>query len=176
MHKDWQRPQTAAEVAAMSSDWESFGRNLRDWQHELQKVSSRKAFFSRISEAPSLLQESFDQDRQCDAYLAAYVDWLAAKAAVEAPEWIADPRRVATKAWYDYPPLWKQSLLKAPAAFRKRHIFTQPENPLKIRAGRPSTTASDKRHKNALRQKRHRERVKAKLEKLRLLEKEISEQ
>lgn len=86
-----------------SSDAESFGRNLRDWQHELRQVSSRKEFARPTAEAPVLLAQQNWDHGQCDAYLAAYVEWLCDRHAVEAPAWVMDPERVARKAWVDLP-------------------------------------------------------------------------
>ncbi|NQY31566.1 MAG: hypothetical protein HRT56_00145 [Coraliomargarita sp.] len=170
INKEWNRPKSAAEVATASSDAESFGRNLRDWQHELQHLSSRKAFAQQIAKPPSLLRNRLNDDGQCDAYLAAYVEWLCERHGVDTPAWLAEEERSADKAWFDYPPLWQDSFIHAPAAFRRRGVFTRPDDVLKLRAGRPKVSHGQKRQKRAERQRRYRERIREKLKRLAELE------
>ena len=95
MRKEWKRPLTAAEVCEGVNDAETFGRNVRDWQHELRKVRSRPAFTRLVSDIPPLLHDRLNDGGQCDAYLAAYVEWLSDRAGIEAPDWVFDPRRSA---------------------------------------------------------------------------------
>lgn len=170
MRKEWKRPQSAAEVCEGVDDAETFGRNVRDWQHELRKACSRPAFTRQVSDAPPLLRSRLNDGGQCDAYLAAYVEWLSDRAGVEAPAWVFDPQRSADRAWFDYPPLWAQSFVSAPAAFRRRGVFTKPDNVVSINRGRPTVSNAQKRLKNAERQKRYRASVKAKLARLKALE------
>ena len=172
MNKDWKRPQTAAEVCEGVNDAEDFGRNVRDWQHELLKVTSRPTFARLIKEAPPLLRDRLKDGGQCDAYLAAYVEWLSDRAGIEAPNWVFDPRRTADRPWFDHPPLWAQSFVNSPAAFRRRGVFTKPDNVIRIHRGRPPVSSEEKRRKNAERQRRFREKVKAKLARLKELEAE----
>lgn len=174
MNDAWKRPQTAAEVAIESSDAESFGRNLRDWQHELRRVTSRKEFVSRISEVPVLLAEQNRDHGQCDAYLSAYVEWLCERHGIAAPAWVLEPERVARKAWFDLPRFWQDSFVHAPGSFRRRGVFTRPDDVLKLRRGRPEVSAQQKQKKSAERQRRYRARVRAQLAKLRQLESRIS--
>jgi hypothetical protein len=173
MNKQWHRPSTAAEVAEATHSLESFGRNLRDWQHELRKVSNRQEFGRRIQAPPPRLRDTLDDYGQCDAYLAAYVEWLCERHAVPAPAWLAQPDRFAEKAWYDYPPLWQDSFVHAPGAFRRRGVFTRPEDVLHFRRGRPSTDNAHKNAKNAERQRRYRARVKQKRERLKAFEAQL---
>ena len=170
MNGKWRRPETAAEVCDGVDDPETFGRNVRDWQHELRKVHSRREFARRISDPPPLLRDRLRDHGQCDAYLASYVEWLCEGAGVEAPAWTDDPRRIADRAWYDYPPLWKQALVRAPRAFRRRHVFTRPEPVLQLRPGRPRLPDAHRRRANADRQRRYRARVRKKLDRLKRLE------
>jgi hypothetical protein len=170
MNDGWKRPQTVIDVCLVSSDAEQFGRSIRDWQHELRKVSNRKEFTRRVADAPPRLRSRLKDGGQCDAYLAAYVEWLSDRAGVVAPSWVNDHTRVADRASYDYPPLWAQSFVAAPGSFRRRKIFTVPENVLNFRRGRPSVSSDQKRQKNAAHQRAHRERVKAKLGRLAELE------
>ncbi len=170
MREEWKRPSTAAEVCERVHDAESFGRNVRDWQHELQKVTSRPAFARLVNKAPALLRDLLKDGGQCDAYLAAYVEWLSDRIGIEAPVWVFDRNRVAEEPWFDYPPLWEQSFVDAPGAFRRRGVFTKPDNVIRIQKGRPPTPTANKRRKNAERQRRYRERIKAKLARLKELE------
>ncbi|MEM7791487.1 MAG: hypothetical protein AAF546_08815 [Verrucomicrobiota bacterium] len=170
MNNAWKRPQTAAKVAIESADAESFGRNLRDWQHELRKVSSRKEFAKRIAEAPILIAEQNGDHGQSDAYLAAYVEWLCERNGIETPEWVDEPERIARKAWFDLPSFWQDSFVYAPGPFRRRGVFTRPDDVLNLRRGRPSVSAEQKRKKGVERQRRYRARIRAKLEKLKQLE------
>lgn len=170
MNESWKRPATAADISAVTHDPESFGRNLRDWQHELRHVTSRKDFIERIKDAPAPLREKLTDSGQCDAYLAAYVEWLCERHGVPTPAWLAEPNRVATKAWYDYPPLWQDSFVHAPGAFRRRGVFTRPEDVLNFRRGRPTVSKAQKRSKSAERQRQYRARVREKLERLKTLE------
>ncbi len=170
MNKAWKRPSTAAEIAEVTNDSESFGRNIRDWQHELRHVTSRKDFAHRIAETPQLLAPKLNDSGHCDAYLAAYVEWLCDRHQIPHPKWLIDPRREATKAWYDHPPLWRDSFVHAPGAFRRRGVFTRPEDVLKFRKGRPKVSSEIKRAKSAERQRKYRARIREKLERLHTLE------
>lgn len=107
---------------------------------------------------------------QCDGYLAAYVEWLCERHAVPAPDWLHETARIAEKAWFDYPPLWRDSFVHAPAAFRRRGVFTRPDDVLRLRKGRPKVSESVKRRKAAERQRRYRARVREKLEELKALQ------
>jgi hypothetical protein len=170
MNEAWKRPATAAEISEVTNDSESFGRNVRDWQHELLHVTSCKDFTQRIADAPKLLVSKLNDSGQCDAYLAAYVEWLCDRHGVPHPTWLADPRRKATKAWYDYPPLWEDSFIHAPGPFRRRGVFTRPDDVLKFRKGRPKVSREIKRAKSAARQRQYRARIREKLERLHTLE------
>lgn len=170
MNKLWQRPTTAIEVATATHDAESFGRNLRDWQHELRNVSSRIEFARRIADAPQLLEPKLGDHSQCDAYLAAYIEWLCERHGVGPPAWLDEPQRFADKAWFDYPPLWQDSFVHAPGAFRRRGVFTRPEDVLQFRKGRPKVSTTHKRAKSAERQRQYRLRIREKLERLKTLE------
>ena len=171
MNENWQRPQTAAEVSQGVCDLESFGRNIRDWQHELQKIPHKQELQKRMEDEPELLSVVLKDDGQSDAYLAAYVDWMCERIGIDSPNWVNQPERYARKPWYDLPHLWKDSFVQAPGSFRVRGIFTIPENVIRLRPGRARVSAESKRKKNAQRQKRHRQRIQQKLEKLKDLEK-----
>ena len=57
-----QRPHTASEVAEYSQDSEAFGRAVRDWQHELRKLSRRQDFVHAFTKRPKLLAEQLHDD------------------------------------------------------------------------------------------------------------------
>ena len=164
------RPRTAAEICKFTLEGEDFGRNVRDWQHVIRHFKSRAEFKKSVEEPPVLLVDHLQDHGQSDAYLAAYVEWLCDSVGVEPPEWVFDSQRIASKAWYDFPELWALNFVEAPGAFRRRGIFTSPDNVLNISPGRPRKSAKEKRATNAARQKRYRERVKEKLARLQELE------
>jgi hypothetical protein len=113
--------------------------------------------------------DELKDDRQCDAYLAAYVEWLCERHGVPTPDWLEQAERFANKAWFDYPPLWRDSFVHAPAAFRRRGVFTRPEDVLRLRKGRPKVSQAEKRRKSSERQRRYRARVREKLKQLKTL-------
>ena len=121
---------------------------------------------------PPILCDLLKDDGQSDAYLAAYVEWLCDRIGVDSPGWVDQPVRYARKPWYDLPGLWKESFVQAPGSFRVRGIFTIPENVIKLRPGRARVSIESKRKKNAMRQKRHRQRIQERLKKLEELEKQ----
>lgn len=160
------RPKTLAEVAEQSDSIESFGRNLRDWQHEIQRggVTSRKEFASRIEEAPDLCNSRFDQGDVADAMLSAYAEWLADQAGVPRPGWCREAVRTSDDPWFGSP-LRGWLLANTPASFRQRNLFTIPEPVFTPRAGRPRVSKEHKARKAAERQRKYRKRIKVLVEK-----------
>jgi hypothetical protein len=165
------RPATLAEVARASDSLASFGMNLRDWQHEIQRggVRSRPEFERRLIEKPTRCQGRFPGGDIADAYLAAYAEWLADRAGIARPGWANDPSRVAVDPWFATP-LRGRLLVTTPASFRHRNVFTTPEPVFRPAAGRPRVSAEQKRQKACLRQKAYRQRIRALVEKARRLE------
>lgn len=95
------RPATLKELAARSDSLESFGFNLRDWQHEISRlVTSHQALQQRIQEAPPILASRFEGGKIADAYLAAYAEWLANKANLPTPLWARRKSRILANPWY----------------------------------------------------------------------------
>lgn len=107
---------------------------------------------------------------QCDAYLAAYIEWLCNRHGVDVPDWVNAPERIAEVAWFDHPPLWQDAFIHAPGVFRKRGVFTRPDDILNLRPGRPRVPAVIKHKKQAERQRRYRARIREKLKRLDELE------
>lgn len=169
---EWAKPKTIAQICEFAKEGEDWGRNLRDWQHVARNYHSRPEILRSVGDPPEIMRDILEDGGVCDAYLAAYVEWLCDRAGLVAPDWVNDPRRVVDKPWFDSPPLWKACFVEAPGAFRKRGVYTRPENVITIRPGRPSKLygQKEKRQKNARRQRRYRQRVKEKLARLKELE------
>ena len=163
------RPKSLKEVAEQSASLPEFGRHLRDWLHELRRASSRSQAAASVAEEPPRLHEKFPQGYIADAWLAAYAEHLAQKVDRTAPAWAFAPERIAVDPIFDEgsdsPTLRALALAHAPAAFKRRNIFTPSVDlPLRLRAGRPTKTLEEKRKNNAERQRRFR---KARLEETR---------
>lgn len=165
------RPKTLCDVAECSGTLEEFGRNLRDWQHEIQRggVHSRKELASRLAEAPRLLARRFEQGEVADAWLAAYAEWLADQAALPRPGWCRDRNRVSQTPWFGSP-LRGWLLANTPASFRQRNLFTIPEPVFTPRPGRPRVSREHKARRAAERQRAYRKRVRDWVEKGRAAE------
>jgi hypothetical protein len=156
------RPRTLREVSERSDSIGDFGRNLRDWLHELRNVSSRRQASAAIAVEPVLLSERFAEGNVADAWLAAYAEHLAGKVGVRAPEWSFLPKRIAADPVFDEGSdnrkLRAVALANAPLAFKRRNIFTPSVDlPLSLRAGRPIKSSEEKRRTNAERQRRFRQ-------------------
>ncbi len=165
------RPATLADVACASGSLESFGMNLRDWQHEIRRgdVRNRPEFRRRLAEPPVPCRGRFPGGDIADAYLAAYAEWLADRAGIDRPDWTRDSKRVAADPWFANP-LRGRLLAVTPASFRQRNIFTNPEPVFRPAAGRPRVSAGQKREKARHRQKAYRRRIRALVEKARRME------
>jgi hypothetical protein len=166
------RPQTLREVPAGVASLADFGRSFRDWLHTLSRFSSRVQVAAAIREEPPLLTGRFADGGIADAYLAAYAELLAAKTGQASPDWAFDPRRVSSLPWFAEEPvgLRRLALIHSPLPFKRRNLFTRSVDlPLRLRAGRPWKSLSEKLHRNAERQRRFRERRRAELHKLRAL-------
>jgi len=168
------RPTTLKDIAERSESLGDFGRHLRDWLHELRRISSRAQAVAAIADEPSRLREKFPQGHVADAWLAAYAEHVAGKVGLPAPEWAFAPWRTAVEPIFDEggdtPALRALALAHAPLAFKRRNIFTPAVDlPLSLRAGRPIKSAEQKRKTNAERQRRFRRTRIAELVRLRKL-------
>ena len=161
-------PKTATEVTFNINQASDFATNLRLWQRELKEVSSRKELLKRVQDAPPLLRSRLKDQGYCDAYLAAYVDWICQLTSTKSPDWVTQPNRVA-----DIPITEDEiDLSLTPEAFRQRNLFTIPTNVIQLRRGRPKKSEAHKLKNNAERQHRYRQSVKEKLKRLEQLERE----
>lgn len=168
------RPKSLKQVAEQSGSLNEFGLNLRDWLHELRRAFSRAQATAMIVEEPPRLREKFSQGHIADAWLAAYAEHLARKIDRAAPAWAFASERVASDPIFDEnansPTLRLLALAHAPAAFKRRNIFTPSVDlPLRLRAGRPTKSPEHKRKKNAERQRRFRQARQEELAALRKL-------
>ena len=156
------RPTTLKEIAERAASLGDFGRHLRDWLHELRRVSSRTQAAATIADEPARLGKKFPEGPVADAWLAAYAEHLAGKIGVPAPAWAFAPWRTSAEPVFDeggdHPALRALALAHAPLAFKRRNIFTPSVDlPLSLRAGRPAKSIEEKRRTNAERQRRFRQ-------------------
>jgi hypothetical protein len=165
-----QRPRTLRDVADSSFSLADFGRNLRDWQHEIQRggVNNRQELAQRLVEEPTRLDGRFPQGDLADAHMAAYAEWLADQAGIPRPPWCADPERVAKTPWFGSP-LRGWLLAHTPASFRQRNLFTLPEALFTPKPGRPRKSPEHKAHMAAERQRAYRRRIRVLVQKARAL-------
>ena len=155
------RPQTARAVARRAASIEEFGLNLRDWFHELRRLSTRAQLLEAVKARPERLAQRFPQGEVADAFLAAQVEFFCRRAQVPPPRWTRDPIYVLDQPWFSAPGrrMRTHMLLDTPDEFRNRNVFTTSEFALKIRRGRPRVSMAVKREKTRLRQQRFRERT-----------------
>lgn len=159
------RPKTLQDVAESSFSLEEFGRNLRDWQHEIQRggVHSRTEFARRLTPEPPRLADGFKEGDLADAMLAAYAEWLADQAGIPRPNWCKDPSRVSENPWFGSP-LRGWLIANSPASFRQRNLFTIPEPVFTPKRGRPRKPREHKARKAAERQRAYRQRMRILIE------------
>ena len=170
--KDYsKRSTTLKEVSAQSSSLEEFGLLLRDWIHHVTRrdVSNRPALALAISKAPSIRKKKFIYGEVGDAYLAAYAEWIADQAGIERPVWTRESKRSLNEPWFS-DNARASLLIDTPASFRQRGVFTIPEKVVCLRRGRPRVSNEQKRNKARERDRRYREKVREKLQKLKQLE------
>ncbi|WP_404422226.1 hypothetical protein [Nibricoccus sp. IMCC34717] len=168
------RPTTLKEVAEQSASLADFGRHLRDWLHEVRKISSRPSAARLILEEPPRLRRKFRGGEVADAWLAAYAEHLSTEAGIQPPDWAFKSVRKLPEPSFnepdESPTLRILALRDAPLAFKRRNLFTPSVDlPLSLRAGRPRKSATEKRLANAARQRRFREKRAAELKALRAM-------
>ncbi len=154
------RPESLAEVAALSESEESFGRNLADFEHELLRLSSRKALTAAIEVQPPCLAQIFPTGGVADAWLAGYAEELATRFNLTYPDWLWEGERFLTEPYIHdahSPDLKLWHMLKAPTGFSRRNLFVDLHlPPVQLRRGRPRKSAAHKREMNRRRVARHR--------------------
>lgn len=162
------RPKTLSEVAQRSGSLSEFGTQLRDWQHEIQRsgVHSRNELAARLAEPPERLAGRFAQGNVADAYLAAYAEWIADQAGLPRPRWSGDRDRIAGDPWFSTRDRGLL-LVRSPASFRQRNLFTIPEPVFRPRRGRPRVPLAQKKEKARARQRAYRARIRKLVEQAR---------
>jgi len=168
------RPATLAQIAERAESIEDFGRHLRDWLHELRRISSRSQVSATLAAKPRILRNRFAGGEVADAWLGAYAEHLAQRSGIAPPHWAFDRARVAPEPWFanesGSPVSRIIALQRTPLSFKRRNLYTPSvELPLGLRAGRPAKSSDEKRQANARRQRLFRERRKAELASLRKL-------
>ena len=115
------RPQTPAEVAALTRAGEPFDFALRSFLDEFQMQPDT----SRVHAEPARPISVVRDGERCDAFLAATAETLAVTHGFAAPEWVWQETRKLHRPWFALP--WKGLrailLLESPAAFRSRNLF-----------------------------------------------------
>lgn len=165
-----ERPQTLREVAERAEDLSHFGHEFADWLHTLRGGVTRPEAATAIADEPPSLRERFPEGAVADAWLAAYAEHLAHRIGRMPPIWADSTQRIAPAPWFasDHPAARARALRDSPPAFKNRNLFTEAVDlPLRLRAGRPSKSAGEKRRTNAARQQRFRDRRALELELLR---------
>src|SRR5450432_1690680 len=95
------RPKSLKEVAEQSASITEFGLNLRDWLHELRRVSSRPQAAATIADEPPRLQKKFREGHIADGWLGAYAEHLAGVIGVSPPNWAFDLWRFSEAPNFD---------------------------------------------------------------------------
>jgi hypothetical protein len=154
------RPRTARAVASRSGTLEQFGRNVRDWLHEVRHLTTREGLSAAVSHRPPRLQGNFPGGEIADAFLAAQVEFLCRHAGIRPPSWTRSAEYVLEDPWFGYSdaPAGLRALLirDAPVEFKNRNLFTTSEIEWRPRRGRPRKSLEEHREKTRLRQRRWR--------------------
>lgn len=168
------RPATLKEVSRESGSLADFGGNLREWLHEVRRMSSRPQLRRAIEEEPPLLRNRFPEGGIADAWLAAYAEHLSSRIKSPPPGWAFEKVRIAEEPWFavsiSSPGMRARALAHSPMAFKRRNLYTSKVDlPLRLNAGRPRKSSTENRASNSERQRRFRERRRAELKELRAL-------
>ena len=157
------RPKTARAVAGRARTPAEFGRNLRDWFHELRLLTSGAELARACRVRPPQRAGLFRDGGVADAFLAAQVEHLCTGAGLRAPRWVYAPGYVLRQPWFPHENanahLRAVLIRDAHAAFVNHNLFTTSEITWRPRVGRPRVrTAAQHREAGRLRQQRWRER------------------
>jgi hypothetical protein len=154
------RPRSARAVAARADTLRQFGMNMRDWFHELRRVTTRGGLMAAVSHRPPRLRDKFPGGQIADAFLAAQVDYLCRHANIRPPSWTNSQEYVLEHPWFGYsdaPSGLRAILIRdSPVEFKNRNLFTTSEIEWRPRRGRPTKSLEEHREKNRLRQRRWR--------------------
>src|SRR5690606_18439974 len=108
----------------------------REWVHYILRrdVSNKPALKTAIRDEPRSLAKHFKGGDICDAYLAAYAEWIADQARIQRPEWVYSGNRYLSEPWFA-DNARASLLILSPASFRQRNLFTIPESVVRLRRG-----------------------------------------
>jgi hypothetical protein len=166
------RPSSSlAGVAACSTSFADFERNLQDYLEALREFSTRAQVATTIASEPSLLAGQFPHGDAADACLAAYAEWISLRLKLRAPVWVDSPTRIRSEPWLGEvesgPSADRAALVHSPLPFKRRNLHAADiDLRLSIRPGRPSVTVEHKQRRNAERQRRFRARRAADIKEL----------
>ena len=115
------RPQSLAEVAALTQAGEPFDFALRNFLDEFQMQPDP----ARLHAEPARLVSVVRDGERCDAFLAATGETLAARYGFAPPGWIWQETRKLHRPWFALPWTGLRAILilESPAAFRSRNLF-----------------------------------------------------
>lgn len=120
------RPQSLAEIAALTGGLSEFGLHLRDFLRTWNlAIKTEPDAGGRIQTEPRVLAGTFAQAEVCDAFFAALGKHLAEEAGISAPDWVENPRRQLAEPWFalDSPPARQWLKQAALPSFRDRNLF-----------------------------------------------------
>lgn len=128
-------------MASRADTLEQFGLNLRDWFHELRRLTKRAELLASVSHRPPRLKARFAGGEVADAFLAAQVEFLCCRAGVRPPRWTGAAEYVLSDPWFGYsdaPAALRAILIRdADVEFKNRNLFTNSEIEWSPRRGRP---------------------------------------
>jgi len=147
------RPRTARSVAQRARSLEDFGHNVRDWLHELRRVTTREGLRRACWHRPPRMAGAFADATVADAFLAAQVEYLLRRAGLETPRWAADPSYVLAEPWFPHAGAGShlRALLirDAHVEFANRNLFTTSEFTWAPKRGRPVVLTQEQRRTKA---------------------------
>lgn len=147
------RPRTARAVASRSKSLPDFGHNLRDWLHELRRVTSREGLRRACWRRPPRLAGAMAGGEIADAFLAAQVEYLLSRAGLKSPRWVFDPSYVLPAPWFPHEGadshLRALLIRDAQAEFANRHLYTISEFTWSPKRGRPTVLTPQQRRDRA---------------------------
>ena len=147
------RPRTARAVAGRSKSLGDFGNNLRDWLHELRRVTTREGLRQACWHRPPRLEGAVAGGEIADAFLAAQVEYLLRRSGLQPPRWVFDERYFLPTPWFPHEGadshLRALLIRDAHAEFANRNLFTTSEFTWSPKRGRPVVLTPEQRRAKA---------------------------
>ena len=115
------RPKTLAEVAAVSSNAETFGFAVPEFLDEFYD----EPLAERLAQEPRSMAAILKDDGLADATLAAIADHLSRQYNLKPPQWALAPGRILATPWFAMKSHGGRMclLIESPPAFRERNLF-----------------------------------------------------